>query len=96
MPDASAYQYLTATLDLARADHHNLLVSNDQGQLITTARLRHPGGQPPSARSARVSIAAPRPTRSAPRRTRAYHLTTRQRCAGANKTSPPSTIRRRL
>jgi putative transposase len=45
MPDGSAYQYLTATLDLAFAfaDQHNLLVSNDQGELITTARLPHPG-----------------------------------------------------
>jgi hypothetical protein len=43
MPDGTAYQYLTATLDLALADQHNLLVSNDQGELITTARLPHPG-----------------------------------------------------
>jgi hypothetical protein len=43
MPDGTAYQYLTATLDLALVDQHNLLVSNDQGELITTARLHHPG-----------------------------------------------------
>jgi putative transposase len=43
MPDGTAYQYLTATLDLALAGQHNLLVSNDQGELITTARLPHPG-----------------------------------------------------
>jgi len=42
MPDGTAYQYLTATLDLALADQHNLLVSNDHGELITTARLPHP------------------------------------------------------
>lgn len=45
MPDGTAYQYLTATLDLALADQHNLLISNDQGELITTARLPHPGGR---------------------------------------------------
>jgi putative transposase len=43
MPDGTAYQYLTATLDLALTDQHNLLISNDQGELITTARLPHPG-----------------------------------------------------
>jgi putative transposase len=43
MPDGTAYQYLTATLDLALTDQHNLLVSNDQGALITTARLPQPG-----------------------------------------------------
>jgi len=43
MPDGTAYQYLTATLDLALTDQHNLLVSNDHGELITTARLPHPG-----------------------------------------------------
>ena len=43
MPDGSAYQYVTATLDLARAtDEHNLLISNDQGGLLTTARLPAP------------------------------------------------------
>jgi putative transposase len=45
MPDGTAYQYLTATLDLALADQHNLLVSDDHGELITTARLPHPGGR---------------------------------------------------
>ena len=44
MPDGSAYQYVTATLDLAdRADEHNLLISNDQGELLTTGRLPTPG-----------------------------------------------------
>ena len=43
MPDGTAYQYLTATLDLALVGQHNLLVSNDHGELITTARLPHPG-----------------------------------------------------
>jgi putative transposase len=43
MPDGTAYRYLIATLDLALAGQHNLLVSNDQGELITTARLPHPG-----------------------------------------------------
>ena len=43
MPDGSAYQYVTATLDLALpADEHNLLITNDQGELLTTARLRTP------------------------------------------------------
>jgi putative transposase len=44
MPDGSAYQYVTATLDLAiAADEHNLLISNDQGELLTTGRLPTPG-----------------------------------------------------
>jgi hypothetical protein len=43
MPDGSAYQYVTATLDLALpADEHNLLVANDQGELLTTAKLATP------------------------------------------------------
>jgi putative transposase len=43
MPDASAYQYVTATLDLAiAADQNNLLISNDQGELLTTSRLPTP------------------------------------------------------
>jgi putative transposase len=43
MPDGSAYQYVTATLDLALpADDHNLLITSDQGELLTTARLRTP------------------------------------------------------
>ncbi len=53
MPDGTAYQYLTATLDLALTDQHNLLVSNDQGELITTARLPHPTASAPQ--QARVS-----------------------------------------
>jgi putative transposase len=44
MPDGSAYQYVTATLDLAvPTDEHNLLVADDQGELLTTARLRTAG-----------------------------------------------------
>jgi transposase InsO family protein len=43
MPDGSAYQYVTATLDLAlAAGEHNLLVCNDHGELLTTARLPTP------------------------------------------------------
>ncbi|MGH2947587.1 MAG: DDE-type integrase/transposase/recombinase [Solirubrobacteraceae bacterium] len=45
MPDGSAYQYVTAALDLALpADQHNLLICNDQGELLTAARLPTPGG----------------------------------------------------
>jgi hypothetical protein len=44
MPDGSAYQYVTATLDLAlTANEHNVLVSSDQGELLTTGRLPTPG-----------------------------------------------------
>jgi putative transposase len=44
MPDGSAYQYVTATLDLAvPTDEHNLFVADDQGELLTTARLRTAG-----------------------------------------------------
>jgi hypothetical protein len=43
MPDGSAYQYVTATLDLALADEqHSLLIKNDQGELLTTAKLPAP------------------------------------------------------
>jgi putative transposase len=43
MPDGSADQYVTATLDLALpADEHNLLICNDQGELLTTGRLPTP------------------------------------------------------
>ena len=43
MPDGSAYQYVTATFDLAiTADRDNLLISNDQGELLTTGRLAMP------------------------------------------------------
>jgi putative transposase len=43
MPDGSAYQYVTATLDLAlSADKHNLLVCDDHGELLTTGRLSTP------------------------------------------------------
>jgi putative transposase len=42
MPDGTAYQYVTATFDLALTDEHNLLVSDTDGQLITTARLQPP------------------------------------------------------
>ena len=43
MPDGSAYQYVTATLDLALPPERNLLVANDQGELLTTAKLSIPG-----------------------------------------------------
>jgi len=43
VPDGHAYQYLTATLDLAiDAGQDNLLVCDDQGELITTTRLNSP------------------------------------------------------
>ena len=43
MPDGSAYQYVTATLDLAlSAREHNLLITSDQGELLTRARLPAP------------------------------------------------------
>ena len=44
VPDGSAYQYVTATLDLALpAGKDNLLVCDDQGELLTTGRLPTPG-----------------------------------------------------
>lgn len=43
MPEGSAYQYVTATLDLALpADQHNLLICDDHGELLTTGRLTTP------------------------------------------------------
>jgi hypothetical protein len=43
MPDGSAYQYVTATLDLALSDdEHNLLVASDQGELLITGQLPTP------------------------------------------------------
>jgi putative transposase len=55
MPGGSAYQYVTAILDLAiAAGHDNLRISNDQGELLTTGRLRTPGRRP----------RAPAPTRA--------------------------------
>lgn len=42
MPDGTAYQYVTATLDLALPDHANLLISDTDGQLITVGRLARP------------------------------------------------------
>jgi putative transposase len=52
MPDGSAYQYVTATLDLAlSAEEHNLLVANDEGELLTTARLPTPPANPSHARA---------------------------------------------
>jgi hypothetical protein len=42
MPDGTAYQYVTATLDLALTDRENLHVSDIDGQLLTTARLATP------------------------------------------------------
>ena len=44
MPDGTAYQYLTATLDLALPSDHNLLIANDRGELLTIAKLTIPGG----------------------------------------------------
>ena len=42
MPDGTAYQYVTATFDLALPEDRNLLVSDNDGQLITVARLAKP------------------------------------------------------
>lgn len=42
MPDGTAYQYVTATLDLSLAEDENLLVSDTDGELLTTARLSIP------------------------------------------------------
>ncbi len=43
VPDGHAYQYVTARLDLAiTPGHDNLLVSDDNGELITTTRLASP------------------------------------------------------
>lgn len=43
VPDTSAYQYLTAVLDLViPAGQDNLLVSDEHGELITAAQLRVP------------------------------------------------------
>jgi hypothetical protein len=42
MPDHSAYQYVTATLDLSLNGKDNLLISDTDGQLLTTARLPPP------------------------------------------------------
>ena len=38
----TAYHYVTATLDLALAENHNLLVGDSDGQLITVGRLPRP------------------------------------------------------
>ena len=42
MPDGTAYRYLTATLDFSLPEPHNLLISDDHGELITTTRLARP------------------------------------------------------
>ena len=42
MPDGAAYQYVTATLDLALPTERNLLISDTDGELIATARLQPP------------------------------------------------------
>jgi hypothetical protein len=42
MPDGSAYQYVTATLDLSLTEGENLLVSDTDGQLLTTGQLNTP------------------------------------------------------
>jgi hypothetical protein len=43
IPDGHAYQYLTATLDLAiEAGHNNLLICDQHDELVTTTRLHSP------------------------------------------------------
>ena len=42
MPDGNAYRYLTATLDFSLPEPHNLLISDEHGELITTTRLARP------------------------------------------------------
>ncbi len=42
MPDDSAYQYVTATLDLSLTEGENLHVSDTDGQLLTTGQLSTP------------------------------------------------------
>jgi putative transposase len=42
MPGGTAYQYVTATLDLSLTDQDNLLISDTEGELLTTARLSTP------------------------------------------------------
>jgi putative transposase len=42
VPDGTAYQYVTATLNLALPEDRNLLISDSDGQLITIARLAKP------------------------------------------------------
>jgi putative transposase len=43
IPDGHAYQYLTATLDLAiEAGHDNLLACDEHGKLVTSTRLNSP------------------------------------------------------
>jgi hypothetical protein len=42
MPDHSAYQYVIATLDLSLTDQDNLLISDTDWELLTTARLPAP------------------------------------------------------
>ncbi len=61
MPDGSAYQYVTATLDLSLADGENLLVSDTDGQLLTTspADRRHAAGETPSDDAPGISHSAP-------------------------------------
>jgi putative transposase len=42
LPDGAAYQYVTATLDLALPADRNLLISDTDGALLATARLPPP------------------------------------------------------
>jgi len=42
MPDGTAYRYLTATLDFSLPEPHNLLISDEHGELIATTRLARP------------------------------------------------------
>ena len=72
MPDGSAYQYVTATLDLAlTAREHNLLITSDQGELLTESPPAHPEQLTPADGAQRVNVASPRPPGSAPQRSRA-------------------------
>jgi putative transposase len=85
VPDGRAYQYLTATLDLALAsDTDNLLICDEHGELITSTRLSTPAPHTPARRARRAAAAPPRPPGSAPRQPRA--TTTGKRSTGGNKT----------
>jgi putative transposase len=85
VPDGRAYQYLTATLDLALASGaDNLLICDEHGELITTTRLTSPAPHTPARRARRAAAAPPRPPGSTPRQPRA--TTTRKRSTGGNKT----------
>jgi hypothetical protein len=58
VPDGHAYQYVTATLDLARASAtDNLLVCDEHGELIATSRLASPAPDTPARRARRATAA---------------------------------------